>query len=417
MKKQEYLLGSFYILLVTALWVITGYFAQMVFTEGGCIKKFQEPFLATCYNNFLFTISLFFYIPMLWNQCTCTGKRNEGYSLLDVESTSTESPKEKTAVVHFDKPKEGQAARCVHLSEEVSADERNFHMSIQSGTSRKWSGKVAERQTCCYCCIVKQRSDKKSLKQTFWLGAIFCPIWFLMNYLSYLSLISTSLGSSTTLSSTMSSVFCLILSWIFLRQRLLLINLLGITFMIGGTVLIIRWSQRKNSWEGDLMALASAFVYACYSVLTKYLIGDGSNISMPLLFGLIGIANLALLGPLFLFFNYTGLESVDMPSFCQLGVLTGLGLGNVLADYFLVTATVLTTPFIVSVGLSMSSPATVFIDVVFKHEDRLAMYYLGIVCIIFGFLLVNMQAARQVGIKLTFTSKKDSGAEKSYFLG
>lgn len=92
-----------------------------------------------------------------------------------------------------------------------------------------------------------------------------------------------------------------------------------------------------------------------------------------------------------------------MPSVNQLIVLSVLGLGSVLADFLLAKATVLTTPLIVSVGLSLSAPASVIIDVWFKGEVRRVMYYLGILCIILGYLLVNLLAARQVGYKLTFT--------------
>merc|ERR1719447_1420345 len=177
-----------------------------------------------------------------------------------------------------------------------------------------------------------------------------------MNWLNYYSLANTSLGSSTTLSSTMSAAFCFIFSYMFLGQPLLLINSVGIILMIGGTVLIIQYRESKNSWSGDLWAILAAFVYACYSILTKYCLGDGSKISMSLLFGFIGICNIILLGPLFVLFKYTKWELVDMPSFKQLGVLTGLGLGNILGDYLMAKATVLTTPLIVSVGLSLSSP-------------------------------------------------------------
>jgi thiosulfate reductase cytochrome b subunit len=65
-------------------------------------------------------------------------------------------------------------------------------------------------------------------------------------------------------------------------------------------------------------------------------------------------------------------------------------------------AIVLTTPLIVNVGLTLTIPATLFIDVVFNGVDRLFMYFIGVLCLIVGFFVVNIQAARDLKQKKEF---------------
>lgn len=64
---------------------------------------------------------------------------------------------------------------------------------------------------------------------------------------------------------------------------------------------------------GDMLALAGAFFYGCYTTLLKYRIGDESRINMPLFFGFVGAFNVVLLWPMFPILHWFGLEPFDVP--------------------------------------------------------------------------------------------------------
>jgi len=420
MERQQYLLGSFYILVVDALWVSSGYFTQAVFKGSADIgNQFKEPFFVTFYCNFLFTVNLIFFLPMLWNHCTSTGERNERYRKLDAVVSSAEGSHKNNVGLSFDNSQIVDEMRSVHRGEVGATDVEKSQPSIQSETFRVRLDCETERKTCCFCFVVKQSSRQMSIKKTFWLSALFCPVWFAMNYLYNLSLIDATLGDTTSLSTT-NAPFCLILSWVFLGEPILFTNVVGIAVMIVGTFLIIKCGKRNTctvySWsdsgslDGDLKAILSAFIYACYGVLTKVFIGDGSKISMSLLFGFIGICNLIFLSPLFILFYYTHLEPIKLPPKFHLWlILTVNGLFSILSDYLMAKAIVLTTPLIVSVGLCLTIPAGVLIDVVFYGTDRLILYYIGVSCLVAGFFVVNIQAAQGV--------KKGNQKNTSFYYG
>jgi len=178
--------------------------------------------------------------------------------------------------------------------------------------------------------------------------------------------------------------------------------------MIGGSVLMSRCTEQEtcslNNWadlgktvDGDLIATASAFVYACYSILTKFCMGDGRKISMPLVFGFIGIVNFISLWPLFLVLPYTN-EPVNLPTkYSQWLLLTLCGLSSVVSDYFMARAIVLTSPLLVSVGLCLTIPMALIYDIYDKSETRHpSLYLVGALGVFVGFLLVNMQVAQSL---------------------
>lgn len=94
-------------------------------------------------------------------------------------------------------------------------------------------------------------------------------------------------------------------------------------------VVLVSYSDQKDSEEnaqqpptvmeasapliGDLLALAGAVCYGCYTTLLKYRIGDESRINMPLFFGFVGAFNVVLLWPLFPILHWLGIETLQVP--------------------------------------------------------------------------------------------------------
>jgi len=395
MKKQQYILGSFCILIVNILWLLSAFFTQaFLLSENDSAK----PFLITFYCNALFTLNLIFYLPLLWNHCTTARDINVGYRRLGAEPRPTEGSKEKSVTNLMDVPLEVQVNWDINRTEVNTTESlvSNRQLSIQSGAcqdKKRLPGEVTDEITCCFFFMVKQSTSRISIKETFKLGAICCPIWFLMNYSYNRSLMGTSLGSNDTL-STLGGPLCIILSRVFLKEPLVLINIIGVAVMISGTVLIILNNPNiESDYIGDLWAILSAFVFACNSILIKFCVDDGSKISMSLLFGFIGAGTIFFLWPLFFFFNYTKIEPITLPNFDQFRLMTLIGLCNVVSDYFMARAIVFTTPLVTSVGLCLGIPASVLVDVLINREDKLVEYIVGVMCVVIGFLVVNLQVA------------------------
>ena len=120
-----------------------------------------------------------------------------------------------------------------------------------------------------------------------------CPAWMLANYLFNVSLDSTSVASNSMLSTT-SNLWTLFFSACFLGDPINPLHVVAVMFAMAGSAFVATSdadsSSGGNTWQGDLLALVSACMYGCYSVMLKYCLpDDDSGVSMPLLFGFIGL--------------------------------------------------------------------------------------------------------------------------------
>lgn len=353
MKKAQYLLGVFFIVIVDFLWVIGGLLVKQILDNN------DHPFLITYWKTGLFSIYLLFYLPFLCNHCRGVQSEEDAKEL------------------------------------ETTREDAMRGFLIANGNPVQASKKT----TCCYCCVVKQSSSKLPLRRTLKLATIFCFIWFGMNYFYNESLFFTSVGSNTVLSS-LSGPFCLILSIIFLKEPFSWSNALGVTVVLGGAVLLGTYDESDdnatNPSLGDSLAALSAFLYGCFSTLMKVFLHDESKVSMFLLFGLIGICNLVCMWPFFFVLSWTNTEVMDLPSFDTACLITLAGVISILSDYLWARAILLTSPLIATVGLSMTTPIALLADLLMKDVKRSLLYYMGVTCVVIGFLLVNLKAARSL---------------------
>jgi len=65
------------------------------------------------------------------------------------------------------------------------------------------------------------------------------------------------------------------------------------------------------TFHGDILALVSACLFGCYSVLLKHLIPDEEAVNMPMFFGFLGVLNAILCLPLLLIFHLAGWERLE----------------------------------------------------------------------------------------------------------
>lgn len=234
----------------------------------------------------------------------------------------------------------------------------------------------------------------------------FCLLWFLANYFVAACLQYTSVASSTILTST-SSVFTLIFGAIFKVEKLTLPKLLGVGASLSGIILIslIDLTGKNNNEEhrgdfpvksnseiaiGDLLAFLSAVMYGLYAVFMKKRISDETRVDMPVFFGLVGLINVLTLWPGLVILHYTGLETFEMP---PTGTVTLIilcnSLGSLISDMAWAYAVLLTSPIVVTVGLSITIPLSLIGQIVLNNQTVGVWYWLGALIVVGSFLFVN----------------------------
>jgi len=367
MKKGQYLAGMLCLLVVNCLLVGSSVLTKEILGDKG----FQNPFFLTYISAAIYTICVLPYLPLICNHCITPLKR-EGRSGLVKTRSETQ----------------------LSLSKKVKLPTKCF-------------GKLTE-EPAKRCFVTEQSAEKIPLIETIKLSGIFGSILFSMNYLFNASMVYTSQGSSTLL-STSSSPFTLIFSMILLKEPPVWSNMVGVAMVFGASIWIAYLDGSSNSDGtndnngnsekrlGDFYALLAAFIYGLYSVLMKLWIKDDTRISMFLYVGLVGFWNVIALWPFFFLFDYYGLETFQLPDNMQtIWFLVLNGLINVLFEIFWTRSILLISPTIACVGLSLSVPLGLVADYIFFDITRNYTYILGAVCVVAGFVLANVKTRQSL---------------------
>ncbi|KAG5510903.1 hypothetical protein JKF63_06404 [Porcisia hertigi] len=240
----------------------------------------------------------------------------------------------------------------------------------------------------------RQRIRRYSLRRIWRCALFFCPLWFLANYFFNLSLSITSVASTTILSST-SSIWTFLLSYMLLQQPLQLHRFVAIALSVSGTIVVGLTDKGANSGHsvlgGNIAALLSALFYAMYTSVLKLHLPDDERFSMGMLFGAVGVLNLFLLWPGLVLLSVTGTEPFAWPSWKQFWFLLLNSLvGTNLSDVLWARSVVLTSPVVATLGLSLTTPLSMVVDILFKRAHFSGAYVAGAILIMAGFLLANV---------------------------
>jgi len=233
---------------------------------------------------------------------------------------------------------------------------------------------------------------KLTLRETFRLSLLFCPLWFIDNYTFNLSLTMTSVSSNTILSST-SGLFTLIVSALLKVEKFSFFKLVGVLVSFGGVIAVSlsdeRESGRENLW-GDLLAIFSAITYAFYVTLFKKCVKNENRVDNTLFLGFLGLSNMLLLWPFFFIISAAGIEPFQFPQGNVILYLTlnSLG-GTVFSDYLWLLSILLLSPVIATVGLSLTIPVAMISDMLIKQSHFGGVYILGSLLVSIGFIVVN----------------------------
>jgi len=251
-----------------------------------------------------------------------------------------------------------------------------------------------------------------TIQETMNLAFMFCFLWFIANWSVNASLDYTSVASTTILSS-LSGFFTLIIGRLFRVETLTIGKTGAVITSFAGSILVASSDSRSGSITpptnniandipnnykagpllGDLLALLSAMFYALYVVLLKVRIREESRIDMQLFFGFVGLIDILFCWPMGLFLHFIGVERFELPTARQaiIGILLNMGI-TLSSDFIYVLAMLKTTPLVVTIGLSLTIPLAVLGDF-FLGTPITGQVLLGAALVLVCFVAVGIQSS------------------------
>ncbi|KEG12183.1 solute carrier family 35, member F5 [Trypanosoma grayi] len=372
----KHALGIFLILCVTVIWVASSAWIQYIFGE----LEYEKPYFLTYFNTGGFALwNLGYLIMPSWRRIPWDNtEKSEPIIFIDHDLKSTyEGPRR----LSNDNTPAAQAAAETKVTEEVS---------LVTVVPRD-----AETLLPLKASKTLEKLKPYSKLKIFKCACAFCPLWFAANYLFNLSLSRTSIASNTVLSST-SSIWTLLLSFLLLGQRITVIKLGAVVLCVGGSVMIA-FADGKSALEGegvsgDILAVVSAMFYALYTSVLKWFLPDDERFYMGMTFGMVGVINLVCLWPFLPVLNAIEFELFQLPTPQQFWplVLNTL-IGTNLSDVLWARSVVLTSPVIATLGLTLTTPLAMVVDAVWKGAKFAPLYVVGAMCVMVGFIVVNVE--------------------------
>lgn len=281
---------------------------------------------------------------------------------------------------------------------------------------------------------LKDAQEGLTLWETAKLAFEFCFLWFLANYFAAACLEYTTVASSTILAST-SSIWTLLCGSLLRVERFTLRKFIGVCASLAGVILISsidvsgETDENRGSFPhktprelaiGDIMAFISAVLYGFYAVLMKKRIGDESKVNMPLFFGLVGTFNVILLWPGMVILHLTAIETFELPPTNRiLTIVLVNSASSLVSDFCWAYSMLLTSPLIVTVGLSLTIPLSLVGQMVLDKQYSSPLYWVGALIMVVSFIFINhedtkdeesgLQGAEPIlSVRESFQSRRDS---------
>ena len=153
--------------------------------------------------------------------------------------------------------------------------------------------------------------------------------------------------------------------------------------------------EETASLLGLIFAIGSSVLYAVYVVYFRRVAGspDGSHdrVDMVLFFGSVGLFSSLLLLPLFPILHYGHIETFAWPekSDWKFLILTAV-LGTVISDLLWLWSTLLTSALVATIGLGLTSPVSILVDIMVNKRTFTATFFVGTVLVVVSFALLNV---------------------------
>ncbi|KAJ2742523.1 hypothetical protein GGI20_004434 [Coemansia sp. BCRC 34301] len=361
LTPARHTMGLLLLLCVVFIWVASSFLVSKLFGE----LEYNQPFFVTYLNTSTFSLYLVgAYASRVW-----AGRQTNAKPPQRKRSRSDDS----TALLSADSGFGGALPLAASaISDDESAQLPRAHL--------------------------QQSLPKLSVSETVLLGVSFCGLWFAANVTQNASLAYTTVANSSILCST-SGLFTLIIGAAAGVERFNAMRLAAVLVSVLGVYSIVKYGYDEAnsthmplSWLGDLLALLSASLYGSYTTLLKRRIGDESRLDTPLFFGVVGLANILLLWPGLIILHYTGLETFQLPHSSSMWLMIALNalIGTFLSDYLWLLAMLMTSPLVVTLGLSLTIPLSMAGDILLKGLRVSLPYYIGALMILSAFIVANL---------------------------
>ncbi|KAJ5945800.1 hypothetical protein N7454_002639 [Penicillium verhagenii] len=376
-------LGIWLLLLVVVLWTTSNFLGSTIFADN----TYAKPFFVTYLNTSLFTLPLFTILLSrtfgLWRANKLERVDSFRGWLHHMDSADSASPDE------------------VRVLRRVSVDDEARGSGDYDGAQYLPKG--------------QGEHEKLGLKETAKLSFQFCLLWFTANYFAMACLQYTTVGSTTILTST-SGVWTLIFGACLRVEKFTARKALGVLASLVGIILISRVDLSKSDTDttsptadngsgtfphktpaeialGDAMAAFSSVIYGVYTIVMKKQVGDESRVNMSLFFGLVGFFNFIMMWPGFFILHWTGVELFSFPETRRVWTIVLVNsLASFLSDIAWAYAMLLTTPLVVTVGLSLTIPLSLVGQIVLQGNYASALYWVGAAIVFLSFVVVNHES-------------------------
>ncbi|KAI0514429.1 hypothetical protein F5B22DRAFT_240805 [Xylaria bambusicola] len=364
-------LGISLLLLTVFLWTTSNFLASYIFSD----RSYNKPFFVVYMNTSFFAIST---VPIAIKYII----QNGGFK--HVKTQALQAWREHT-----------------HQTGKPNAQ-------AEHGDSALAERLLVDEEECLEAQGIQATAEKLSFFETARFSLEFAMIWFSGNYFASACLEYTSVASVTILTST-SSVWTLVFCAIMKIEPFSVRKLIGVVASLSGVILIslVDLSSDDNDDSrgnfphktqgqiaiGDAMAFFSAIIYGIYIVVMKIRIGSEDRVNMPLFFGLVGTFNLLLLWPLFPILHYTGIEPFELPPTGKIWAIVLINsLFSFISDISWAYAMLLTTPLVVTVGLSLNIPLSLVGEMIQYEQYSSSVYWVGAVIVVISFLFINHES-------------------------
>jgi solute carrier family 35 protein F5 len=249
-------------------------------------------------------------------------------------------------------------------------------------------------------------------------------LWFSANYFAMACLQHTTVASTTILTST-SSIWTLLIGACTRTEKFTLRKLFGVLASFAGIVLVSHadlttpnhpsanasssagtpsitnpfpTKPASELFLGDALAFLSAILYGAYTITLKRTTVRCAplQLNMPLFFGLVGLCNAILLFPLFPFLHYTHIERFQLPTTPRIWKILVINSAcSLFSDVCWAYAMVLTSPLVVTVGLSLTIPLSLVGEMVLQGRREGLVYWLGALVVVGSFVFVDREEVKE----------------------
>ncbi|KAF2011211.1 hypothetical protein BU24DRAFT_354036 [Aaosphaeria arxii CBS 175.79] len=421
-KGVRHTIGILLLLATVFLWTASNFLASTIFADD----SYSKPYFVTYTNTAFFLLPLIpIFLRHVWDdRSTIASNFSQKTPFLSQIQDLLERPVGRYKLLRDHETPSTSAASSIASKSRQHGDDQSAATELLLGDELRNSQELeGDAEDECL-----------TLKDTIRVSLEFCFLWFLANYFASACLSYTTVASSTILTST-SSIWTLLIGALLKVERFTLRKFLGVTASLAGIILISsvdiagdtdenRGSfPHKTSRElaiGDAMAFFSAVLYGFYAVFMKKRIADESKVNMPLFFGLVGIFNIVLLWPGLIILHFTGIEPFELPPTKRiLTIVLVNSASSLVSDFCWAYAMLLTSPLVVTVGLSLTIPLSLIGQMVLDAQYSSALYWVGAAVMLLSFIFINHEekkdedegtqdAAPVFSVRNSMSSRRDS---------